>query len=357
MTWLVRSLVEHGHQVRLLTYYQFDHYLPEIRALGVEPEHITTSTKVGRFWRFRSAIRKQIPDAIISFLDTPNLIGAFAALPPKRIPLIVSERNLDVHGVSVANRMRFNCFRSATKVVTNCHSQYDFIAKQFPFLRPKLSTILNCVDLEKFYPVTQREDPRSPDPNASDRKIRILVAASIIARKNAQNLIRGVALARQASVDVSVDWFGNNLFQNGEPTPGSAYFLESKALIGELKLANHFRFHDPVTNLHERFRNFDACCLPSFQEGCPNVICEAMACGLPVLVSNFGDMKIMVESSRGFRFEPKSPESIAAALQSLANQTASQRRAMATANRRFAERELNPVRFGQEYEKLLQEVV
>jgi glycosyltransferase involved in cell wall biosynthesis len=357
MTWLVRALVGNGHQVRLLTYHQFDHYLPVVQSAGVEPENIATSTKVGRFWKFRAAIRQDCPDVIISFLDTPNLIGVFAALPPKRIPLIVSERNLDVHGKSVSNRIRFNSFRLASKVVTNCQSQYQFITTHFPFLKPKLSTILNCVDLDKFHPAAQSPERGSAENQNNHQALRIIVAASIIPRKNAQNLIRAVALARQNEIEVSVDWFGNNLYENDQPTSGSAYFLESQELIRQLGLAEHFRFHDPVSNIHEMFRSFDACCLPSFREGCPNVICEAMASAMPVLVSDFGDLRIMVEPSRGYRFDPNEPRSIFAALTRFSELSAADRVAMGRENRRFAERELNPVRFAEEYEKLIAEVV
>ncbi len=358
MTWLVRALVGNGHHVRLLTYHQFDHYLPVVQSVGVEPENIESSTKVGRFWKIRSVIRRDRPDAIISFLDTPNLIGAFSALPPKRIPLIVSERNLDVHGKSISNRIRFNSFRLASRVVTNCYSQNEFIAAHFPFLKSKLSTILNCVDLDKFHPAEQRGcDQETVNDVSQPQAMRIIVAASVIARKNAQNLIRAVSIARQGSHQISVDWFGNNLFQNGNPTPGSAYFLESQRLIQELDLTDHFRFHEPIENIDERYQHFDACCLPSFQEGCPNVICEAMACGLPVLVSDFGDMKIMVEPARGFRFDPHDPISIADVLADFARMSQSERQAMGLENRRFAQQQLSPVRFAKEYEKLLAEVV
>ena len=94
MTWLVRALVGNGHDVRLMTYHKFDHYLPLIQECGVEPENIQSPSKVGRFWNFRSAIRKKKPDAIISFLDTPNFIGLFAGMRPQRIPVIVSELSL-----------------------------------------------------------------------------------------------------------------------------------------------------------------------------------------------------------------------------------------------------------------------
>jgi glycosyltransferase involved in cell wall biosynthesis len=82
-----------------------------------------------------------------------------------------------------------------------------------------------------------------------------------------------------------------------------------------------------------------------------------MACGLPVLVSDFGDMKIMVEPSRGFRFDPRDPVSIEEALTQFAGLSYSNRQAMGRENRKFAEQQLSPVRFAEEYEKVITEVV
>ena len=348
MTWLVRALTGNGHEVRLLTYHQYPHYLSLVRDCGVEPENIESVTKVGRFWNFRSAIRRDRPDAIISFLDTPNFIGLFAGASPNRIPIIVSERNHDIGGKSRSSNVRFNAFRFATRVVTNCYSQADFVSEHYPFLKSKLRTILNCVDLEAFVP-SQKLIPEK------DRKL--IVAASIIPRKNAQNLIRAMRIADDQGARVSVDWYGNNLFQGGQPTEGSGYYLEALELVNSLQLSDQFRFHDPVSNLHELYPTYDGCLLPSFREGCPNVICESMSAGLPALVSDHGDMKHMIDGAGGFRFAPDSPESIAQAITQFANASSANCQMMGDRNRQWAEQHLSPERFANEYESIIQEVV
>ena len=200
MTWLIRSLVELGHDVRLLTYYEYDHYLPLVRSLGVKPENVESSTKIGRFWNVRAAIRKHKPDVIISFLKMPNMMGVFAGLPPKRIPTIVSERSQDVGGKNLSNRIRFNVFRQASKVVANSHTQNEFIKNHFPFLSGNLSTIVNCVDLEKFKPNARQEDER----------LRIMIAATVCDGKNPFGLIRASSILFEQNVPHSIDWFGKS---------------------------------------------------------------------------------------------------------------------------------------------------
>lgn len=347
MTWLCRALVEAHYDVQLFTYHDFEHYKPDVQALGIEPVNVSANSKAGRFWAVRKAIRASQPDLIISFLDTPNLLGIVAALPPSPIPIIVSERNHNVHGLSRAVRMRCNTFRFATRVVTNSFAQHDFVHRHFPFLRNKLSTIWNCVDLDRFCP--------SPEPEHNGT--RLLVAASICERKNADGLIRAVNIARSRGSEISVQWFGNNFYRDGQPTADSAYFHECQSLIEELDLQSHFHFREPVGNIESQFAEHDACCLPSFQEGCPNVICESLASGVSVLASNHGDLKKLVSPERGLLFDPADAQDIADKIMQFAAFDCDSRAQMRIANRAYAERELSPERFAKQYCELVQEVV
>ena len=346
MTWLIRALVANGHQVHLMTYHSYDHYLPLVRESGVEPDCFDSTTKVGRFWKFRCEIRAVKPDVIISFLDVPNFIGLFAGMSPGRIPVIVSERNHDIGGKTRQTSFRFNGFRLASKVITNSHSQREFIHNNYSFLSSKLGTILNCVDLEKFSPAATLPSGQS----------RMLVAASVCQRKNTHGLIQACQHIKQRGIDVKIDWYGNDFFKDGVPTDESSYFLDCQSKIKMLNLEDVVQLHKPVQKIEKIFNGYHGCCLPSFREGCPNVICEALSSGIPSLVSNHGDMKRMIDASRGFVFDPNSPESIADAVVAFVSLTDEQRALMGRESRAFAEKHLGPERFASEYESLIQEL-
>ena len=60
----------------------------------------------------------------------------------------------------------------------------------------------------------------------------------------------------------------------------------------------------------------DALCLPSLNEGLPNVALEALACGLPVVASRVGGVpEIVHEGANGFLVPPADPTALAQALQ------------------------------------------
>jgi len=61
----------------------------------------------------------------------------------------------------------------------------------------------------------------------------------------------------------------------------------------------------------------DALCLPSHQEGCPNVVLEALACGRPVVASRVGAVPEFVDESCGAVVSPREPEQLAAALKTV----------------------------------------
>ncbi|MEQ1516399.1 MAG: glycosyltransferase [Usitatibacteraceae bacterium] len=79
--------------------------------------------------------------------------------------------------------------------------------------------------------------------------------------------------------------------------------LESilKASIRERGLERFVRLvgNVPHSNVRDWLRIGEAFCLPSLMEGMPNVVLEALACGLPVVASRVGALPDMVNSESG----------------------------------------------------------
>jgi glycosyltransferase involved in cell wall biosynthesis len=55
-------------------------------------------------------------------------------------------------------------------------------------------------------------------------------------------------------------------------------------------------------------------CLPSYAEGCPNSVIEALACGRPVVATNVGGIPELVNSESGILVAPQDSEALAGAL-------------------------------------------
>jgi teichuronic acid biosynthesis glycosyltransferase TuaC len=61
--------------------------------------------------------------------------------------------------------------------------------------------------------------------------------------------------------------------------------------------------------------------LPSYMEGCPNVILEALACGRPVVATNVGGIPEIMSSECGRLVSPREPAELACALASVLDKT------------------------------------
>jgi len=59
----------------------------------------------------------------------------------------------------------------------------------------------------------------------------------------------------------------------------------------------------------------DVCCLPSYAEGCPNVVIEALSSGRPVVGSSVGGIPELIHPSTGILVPPRNSEKLAIALQ------------------------------------------
>ena len=61
-------------------------------------------------------------------------------------------------------------------------------------------------------------------------------------------------------------------------------------------------------------RAADVFCLPSYSEGCPNVVVEALACGRPVVSTEVGGVPELVNESNGILVAPRDAVALRTAL-------------------------------------------
>ncbi len=139
---------------------------------------------------------------------------------------------------------------------------------------------------------------------------RILVVARISPEKGHGILLQAVAYLRDRGVDVRLELVGPGDFD------GTFGDLADQLSIRELVTATGSVPPDEVIS---RMRSADVLCLPSFAEGLPVVIMEAMAVGLPVVASGISGVPELIEQGvTGLLVIPARPDLLADALQRLA---------------------------------------
>lgn len=337
---LATFLKERGYDVIVATYHDNRFYVDQLLTAGVPYVYLKKAERsLKRIWHIARYIRKVKPDVVISYLETPSICACVARFFYRKFKLIVSERNTTQH-TGRNEKIRFNLFRLANYVVPNAFAQEDYIKVTFPFLTNKVVTIANYVDLQQFTPPAKRQRREIPE---------IIVAATIWASKNTIGFVDAVAQIKASGKRFHVSWYGKDATHLD-------YFNKCQQKIKQLDVEDCLELKEKTTAIREKYRNADYFCLPSYYEGTPNVICEAMACGLPVACSDVCDnSKYVVEGENGFLFNPQDASSIAAAIEKMLSLDESQYEVFCSNSRKRAEVMLSEDKFVQSYIKIIEQ--
>jgi glycosyltransferase involved in cell wall biosynthesis len=339
-----------GHDVRVLAYHPFDFFREYLEEEGVPVEFIHHRGKLHRIFAVSRALRSGKSDAVIAFLQTPCIIAELSRLVGRRFTLVVSERNTEPPGpLTLTRRTALWLHRFADAVVTNSYAQESELRKIRPGLSSRITTIQNCVDLERF-------QPSDAGNRIVPEELNLLCVGRFQPQKNYSGLLKALEIVNQKYPEVilRIDAYGNDYFIDGKPGPQAGTFLEFSRLLEVSPSRANFRIYRPVKEVAPLYHKASALCLTSIYEGCSNVICEAMACGRPVLAGRVGDNTLLVEDGvNGILFDPRDPEDIANAIVRFSKLSSDQRTEMGREGRRRAEELLSPERFVSEYEDLL----
>ena len=298
MIGLASFLKEKGYHVDLVTYNSRNLYAEIVEKYGLAS--ITLCTKNNK-WSKLQAVRHHIKavggyDWVIAYKDGPAVIGCLLKMFGVKFRLIVSERNTN-QGLTKRERLKFFLYRWANYIVPNAYAQERFIVKNFPELKNSTITITNFTDTDYFKPIVRDKS----------NILNILTVARIAKQKNVLNYLEAIKLLKADgyTTQVHFDWYGD--IQTGEEFYGELCYKRRL----DLELENLITFHLGTTDIVNHYQTCDIFCLPSIYEGFPNVICEAMSCGKPIVCSRVCDNPdIVKENVNGLFFDPTDVQSI-----------------------------------------------
>jgi len=175
-------------------------------------------------------------------------------------------------------------WHGAETVVAKCEGEAEMIRAVDSTVT--ISLVPNGVDLDAF-------PPGEPIPDGGP--LRLLCVGRLIERKGQHHLIEAVKRLRNDGIDVTLDLVGTG---DHEAT------LQS--LVGELGLASRVRFlgYVPREEIAAHYAAAHVFVLPSYNEGMSVATLEAMAAGLPVVVTHTGGTAELVEEEgNGLAFD------------------------------------------------------
>lgn len=335
------QILKNDYIVKVFYYYaENPFYKEELDKFGVENECISWSSKYSRIKNLKNAFKQFEADVVIAYMNEASMTACIIKMLGAKWNLICSERST-TQKLTSRERLKFFLYRWTTYISPNSKTQTEFIKKNYRHLSPKLYTIYNYIDTDCFTPINANHV--YPDKG---EHIDIIGVGRVVPVKNIINLVDALKIVKDKRYDVGLKWYGSKK---------THYYDILSEHIRVTGMLDNVKFMDPTTQIQKEYAKADVFCLSSIYEGFPNVLCEAMACGLPILASRVCDNPYIAnDGENGFLFCPTDPNDIADAILRFINLTSDEKKQMAQRSTTIINEKFPGKKIKEDYIKLIE---
>jgi glycosyltransferase involved in cell wall biosynthesis len=236
--------------------------------------------------RLRRRFAFEVIDAHFAF---PDGVGGALLGRLFRCPVVITLRG------SIARLAKYRLHRPQIRWalrradrVTAVADYLRRIAVEIGVSGDRIRVIPNGVDLGSFAPA-ERAEARRACGLPGDRII-LLTVGALYAWKGQHLVVEALPELRKRYPNILYVMVGGSRAEERSYIPGL------RRRVAELGIENHVRFAGPQphANLGHWFNAADVTVLATQSEGCPNVLLESLACGVPVVSTDVGGVPEVV---------------------------------------------------------------
>jgi glycosyltransferase involved in cell wall biosynthesis len=187
--------------------------------------------------------------------------------------------------------------------------------------RRHLRSLAAGVDVHRVYHGLNADFARllaaGPEAPGRNGRFRVLGVGRLVAKKGFDVLVEAIAILAERGVPVEAVIVGHRAPLEPEVGPELESAISTLGLDGRVRLVGSMT----QAELFDEYRRASAFCLPcrvvdsGDRDGIPNVMVEAMACGVPVVGTEVSGLPELVVSGRnGLLVPPEDPQAVADAL-------------------------------------------
>ncbi len=314
LTALAVGLAKRGHHVSVVTFYG-GAYEAEIKASGCD---VINLNKCGRWdivpftWRLAKTVRSVKPEVLHSYLPVPNIIAALLKplMPNTVLVWGVRAADMDLSRYDRLTRLSYQLEKVLSFVpkliIANAEKGKEVaVSKGFP--EKKMRVIPNGIDTERFRHAHAMKSQVRYELGLPDDVPVIGMFARFDPMKDHATFLTAAEFLAKKKPSIRYLLAGQNVDSNNPAFASCA----SGPLHGKLMLLG------PRNDVPRLMAALDLYCQSSaYGEGFPNVLGEAMACGVPCVATDVGDAGHIIGST-GRIVPPRDPAALAEAMELL----------------------------------------
>jgi glycosyltransferase involved in cell wall biosynthesis len=264
-------------------------------------------------WRLYRVLKAIQPTVLHGYLSTQNLLTVLFKpfFPSTQIFWGIRATKVDFSRYSrlAALLFKLECWFSqfADLIIVNSDAGYKYHLMQ-GFSSEKMVVINNGIDTKLFKIDLEHRTKTRSEWQVLPATILIGLVGRLDPMKDHSTFLQAAALVSKNHQDVCFICVGE----------GEAKYRESlHQLAAQLEITDKVKWVGQRADMTEVYNAFDLVVSSSCDgEGFTNAIGEAMACGLPCIVTEVGDSALIV-GDVGFVIPPRNPQALASVLQHL----------------------------------------
>jgi glycosyltransferase involved in cell wall biosynthesis len=309
---MARGLVGRGHEVQVAVFYREQNHEEELLQSGAQLLHLQKRGRwdnfgfLVRLWR---TVRHNRFDVIYGLLSVSNLLVVALRLTGVPAATVCGVRASDMLSgrydwlSNLALRLERALAPRADLVIANSRAGQRFLDPHTS--HRNIIVIENGIDVDRLCWSAQARVGFRERLGIGPETALIGMIARLDPMKDHENFLQAAARVLREKPDARFLCVGEG------PAERKRYL---KQLAEQLSLHSAFQWLDKVDDVCAVYSALDVLCLSSaYGEGFPNVVAEAMACGVPCVATNVGDTDRIL-SDADFLVPARDPDAAATAI-------------------------------------------